>query len=92
MTTTIDVVCPRCNMADFVYFRCTTCKYFAIHQPEIPDMVPRRLYCVMSSDTMYHRILARGRPCNHYTHLPDATPAYDEPRTDHGRQPERVDT
>ena len=40
MTTTIDVVCPRCNMADFVYFRCTTCKYFVIHQPETPDLVP----------------------------------------------------
>ena len=55
MTTAIDVVCPRCNMADFVYFHCTTCKYFAIHQPETPDLVPRRLYSVMSPDTLYPR-------------------------------------
>ena len=55
MTTAIDVVCPQCNMADFVYFRCTTCKYFAIHQPETPDMVPRRLYGVMSLDALYPR-------------------------------------
>ena len=55
MTTAIDVVCPRCHMADFVYFRCTTCKYFAIHQPETPDMVPSRMYGVMSPDTLYPR-------------------------------------
>ena len=55
MTTASDVVCPRCNMADFVYFRCTTCKYFAIHQPETPDLVPGRLYKVMSPDTLYPR-------------------------------------
>ena len=55
MTTAIDVVCPRCNMADFVYFRCTTCKYFAIHQPDTPDLVPRRLYNVMSPDPLYPR-------------------------------------
>ena len=55
MTTAIDVVCPRCNMADFVYFRCTTCKYFAIHQPDTPDLVPRRLYNVMSPDPLYLR-------------------------------------
>ena len=50
MTTAIDVLCPRYNMADFVYFRCTTCKYFAVHQPEAPDLVPRRLYNVMSPE------------------------------------------
>ena len=55
MTTAIDVVCPRCNMADFVYFRCATCKYFAIHQPDTPDLVPRRLYNVMSPDPLYPR-------------------------------------
>ena len=55
MTTAIDVVCPRCIMADFVYFRCTTCKYFAIHQPDTPDLVPRRLYNVMSPDPLYPR-------------------------------------
>ena len=55
MTTAIDVVCPRWSVADFVYFRCTTCKYFAIHQPEIPDLVPRRLYNEMSPDTVYPR-------------------------------------
>ena len=55
MTTAIDVVCPRCDMADFVYFRCTTCKYFAIHQPDTPDLVPRRLYNVMSPDPLYPR-------------------------------------
>ena len=55
MTTAINVVCPRCNMADFVYFRCTTCKYFAIHQPDTPDLVPRRLYNVMSPDPLYPR-------------------------------------
>ena len=55
MTTAIDVVCPRCNMADFVYFRCTTCKYFAIHQRDTPDLVPRRLYNVMSPDPLYPR-------------------------------------
>ena len=55
MTTTIDVVCPRCDMADFVYFRCTTRKYFAIHQPDTPDLVPRRLYNVMSPDPLYPR-------------------------------------
>ena len=55
MTTAIDLVCPRCYMADFVYFRCTTCKYFAIYQPETPDMVPRRVYGVMSPDNLYPR-------------------------------------
>ena len=55
MTTAIGVVCPRCNIADFVYFRCTTCKYFAIHQPETPDLVPRRLYGVMSPHPLYLR-------------------------------------
>ena len=55
ITTAIDVVCPRCNMADFVYFRCTTCKYFAIHQPDTPDLVPRRLYNVMSPHPLYPR-------------------------------------
>ena len=38
------------------------------------------------------RILARGRPCYHHTYLPDAKTAHDEPPTDHGRSPERVDT
>ena len=42
-------------MADFVYFRCTTCKYFAIHQPDTLDLVPRRLYNVMSPDPLYPR-------------------------------------
>ena len=55
MITAIDVVCPRCHKADFVYFRCTTCKYFVIHQPDTPDMVPRRLHGVMSPDTLYPR-------------------------------------
>ena len=55
MTTTVDVVCPRCQMADFSYVRCTTCKYFAIHQLDTPDMVPRHLYGVMSPDTLYPR-------------------------------------
>ena len=55
MITAIDVVFPRCNMADFVYFRCTTCKYFAIHQPDTSDLVPRRLYNVMSPDPLYPR-------------------------------------
>ena len=55
MTTAIDVVCPPCNMADFVYFRCTTCKYFAIHQSDTSDLVPRRLYNVMSLDPLYPR-------------------------------------
>ena len=55
MTTAIDVVCSRRHMADVVYFRCTTCKYFAIHQLETPDMVPRRRYGVMSPDTLYPR-------------------------------------
>ena len=55
MTTAIDVLCPGCNTADFVYFRCTTCKYFAIHQPDTPHSVPRRLYNVMSPDPLYPR-------------------------------------
>ena len=52
MTTAVNVVCPRCHMAEFAFFRCTTCKYFAIHEPDTPDTVPGRLYGVMSPDTL----------------------------------------
>ena len=43
----------RRGMLDFAHFRCTTCNLFAIHQPETPDMVQRRMYEVMSLDTLY---------------------------------------
>ena len=55
MTTAVDVVCPRRHIADFVYFRCATCKYFAIHQRDTPDKVLCRIYGVMSPDTLYQR-------------------------------------
>ena len=55
MPTAVKVVCPRCHIAIFAFFRYTTCKYFAIHQPDTPDMVQRRLYGVMSLDSLYPR-------------------------------------
>ena len=53
MTTAIDVVCPRRGMVDFAHFRCTTWKYFAIHQPDTPDVVQCCVCEVMSPDTLY---------------------------------------
>ena len=55
MTTAINVICPECGMADFAYYLCSTCKYFAIHEPNAPDFVQLCLYQAMSPKTLYPR-------------------------------------
>ena len=92
--TAIDVVYPRCNMADFVYFRCTTCKYFAIHRPESPDLVPRLLYGVMSLDSLYPRQGSwQGAVPATTTHTcPTPKPHTTSPHPTTVDTPERVDT
>ena len=54
MSTAVHVLCPRCNMVDVAFFRCTTCRYFPINQPELPTN-PTRLYDSTHPDHLFPR-------------------------------------
>ena len=54
MTRAVHVLCPRCNMADIPFFRCTTCRYFALNQPESPNRTTS-LYESTHADPVFPR-------------------------------------